>query len=111
MTDPKGMSELQVEAEMMKERDTINLLKEESQTMWLTDQFVKKPCSVLVIGYIILILLTYASIELEFFDISNSSDRDFFIWDDKMTVDLDMYNIAVEYMDEKFGSSTQGVRS
>lgn len=28
-----------------------------------------------------------------------------------MTVDLDMYNIAVEYMDEKFGSSTQGVRS
>ena len=105
------MSELQVEAEMMKERDTINLLKEESQTMWLTDQFVKKPCSVLVIGYIILILLTYASIELEFFDISNSSDRDFFIWDDKMTVDLDMYNIAVEYMDEKFGSSTQGVRS
>ena len=96
---------------MIKERDTINLLKEESETMWLTDQFVMKPCSVLIIGYIILTLLTYVSVQLEFFEISDSSNRDFFIWSDKMTVDLDMYNIAVEYMDEKFGSSTQGVRS
>lgn len=38
MSDAKDKNEqLQLEADMLKERDTINLLKEESETMWLTD--------------------------------------------------------------------------
>ena len=68
MIDPQGNIDVQVEAgrgwhvERAKEKDTINLLREESETMWLTDQFVMKPCSVLIVGYAILVLLTYMSV-------------------------------------------------
>ena len=62
MIDPQGNFDVQVEADMSKEKDTINLLREESETMWLTDQFVMKPCSVLIVGYAILVLLTYMSV-------------------------------------------------
>lgn len=86
-----------------KEKDAIEQLKRESKRMWLTDQFVKRPISVLIVGYATLILMTYLSVQLEYFEISDSAPRDFLIWDDPMTVDLDMFNVANEYMDEKIG--------
>ena len=79
--------------------------------MWLTDQFVRRPISVLIVGYAVLIFLTYLSVTLEYFEISDTEPRDFLIWRDPKTVDLDMFNIANEYMEEKIGSSKQGIRS
>ena len=50
-----------------------------------------------------LIFLTYLSVALEFFMISDQSPRDFLIWDDQMTIDLDMFNIANKYLEDEFG--------
>lgn len=79
--------------------------------MWLTDQFVRRPISVLIVGYAFLIFMTYLAVELEYFTISDSAPRDFLVWTDPMTVDLDMFNVANEYMDEEIGQSKQGIRS
>lgn len=79
--------------------------------MWLTDQFVRRPLSVLIIGYAVLLVFAYVAVSLELFQISDRSPRDFQIWDDQKTIDLDMFNIANEYLDEKIGGSEKGVRS
>jgi hypothetical protein len=64
---------------------------------------VNRPLSVLITGYAALIFLTYLSVALEFFMISDQSPRDFLIWDDQMTIDLDMFNIANKYLEDEFG--------
>ena len=90
--------------------------------MWLTDYFVKRPLSVLITGYAALIFLTYLSVALEFFMISDqiprywgygtarvphpvgprghTPPRNFLIWDfypkwwsDKRTIDLFNFNL------------------
>lgn len=64
------------------DKNTIEQLRRESKRMWLTDSFVNRPLSVLIIGYAVLIFLTYLSVELEYFVISDQSPRDFLIWSD-----------------------------
>ena len=64
---------------------------------------MNRPLSVLITGYAVLIFLTYLSVALEFFMISDQSPRDFLIWDDQMTIDLDMFNIANKYLEDEFG--------
>lgn len=81
--------------------------------MILTDLFVNRPCCTLVIGYILLVTLTQISIDYNYFEVSDTSSRDFYIWDDAMTIDLDMLNVAQEYFDDEgdLVDPVQGIRS
>lgn len=79
--------------------------------MMLTDIFVKRPFWTLVVGYSLLITLTQISIDFGYFDISDSSSRDFYIWDDPMTVDLDMFTVASEFFDDNSEALVEPVQA
>jgi len=69
--------------------------------MLITDLFVNRPFITLIVGYFILIALTKLSIDFNYFEVSDTSSRDFYIWSDDMTVDLDMFTVASEFFDEE----------
>lgn len=75
---------------------------------------VNRPCCTLCVGYIVLIILTYISIKEDYFTISDQSARDYWIWTDPMTVDLDMFNVGSDYFETATGrqnKAVEGVRS
>ena len=57
--------------------------------MWLTDKFVDRPGTVLIIGGLILILLTFLTVQLEYLNLDPTNDRDFLIWDDPIVESFD----------------------
>ena len=65
-----------------KEEDVIAQWKRESEQMMLTDLFVNRPFWTLAIGYFLLGTLTLISVENNYFEVSDSSSRDFYIWSD-----------------------------
>ena len=93
--------------------DVIEQWKKESEQMLITDLFVNRPFITLIVGYSILIALTKLSIDFNYFEVSDTSSRDFYIWSDDMTVDLDMFTVASEFFDEEgdLVDPVQGVRS
>lgn len=95
-------------------QDVIDQWKRESEEMWLTNMMVNRPCCTLCIGYIVLIIITYISISQDYFSISNESARDYLIWTNPMTVDLDMFNVGTDYFETSSGrknKAVEGVRS
>lgn len=76
------------------DEEVIAQWKKEAEQMILTDLFVNRPFCTLIIGYIMLITLTQISIDQSYFEVSDTSSRDFYIWDEQMTVDLDMFTVA-----------------
>ena len=95
-------------------QDVIDQWKKESEEMWLTNMMVNRPCCTICIGYILLIVLTYISIKQDYFGISDTSARDYLIWTDPMTVDLDMFNVGSDYFEttsSRQNKAVEGVRS
>ena len=95
-------------------QDVIDQWKRESEEMWLTNMMVNRPCCTLCVGYILLIILTYMSIANNYFSISDATNRDYLIWTNPMTVDLDMFNVGTDYFETASGRQNkkiEGVRS
>jgi len=75
----------------------------ESEQMWLTDKFVDRPGTVLIIAFIPLMAMAVLSTSLGYFDIAPQNDRDFLIWDDPIIQNFDKLNLAKDYID-KYGA-------
>lgn len=72
------------------DKDEIDQLMREGKAMWLTNQMVDRPCTVIVVGFIILICMSGAAFGLGYFEMNPQHNREFLIWDDHTTVIYDM---------------------
>lgn len=64
-------------SEKGKDDEVIAQWKRESEQMLLTDLMVNRPFLTLIVGYAILILLTKLSVDLNYFEVSDTTSRDF----------------------------------
>lgn len=80
------------------ERKLREQLEKESQPIWLTNMFVRRPCLLLIVSFILLAYMSRVSFKNGYFDLADSEGRDFLVWSDpKVKVD-DMRNLAREYI-------------
>ena len=64
--------------------------------MKLTNWFVDRPCTVMLVGFGILLLITVVSYLLGFFKMTEQHHREYLIWDDKFTRLYDMRDAALD---------------
>jgi hypothetical protein len=64
--------------------------------MKMTNFMIKRPCVVILTGYLILIIFTFISINFKLFNIDEGGSRDFFILDDPIVMDLARFSLANE---------------
>ena len=57
--------------------------------MRLTTLYVERPCTVLSIGFVLLILVSAVSAALGYFDLNPQHNREFLVWDHEATVAWD----------------------
>jgi hypothetical protein len=57
--------------------------------MKITNAFVDKPCTIIFLGYFILIILTIIAMMCKLFDMDPVTDREYLVWDDPRTVSWD----------------------
>ena len=62
----------------------------EGQPIWITNLFVNRPWTVLIIGYLILIAATVVAVVNDYFALTPQNNRDFLIWDDERVIPWDM---------------------
>lgn len=85
-------------------------LLREGQPMRLTNWFVDRPCTVMLTGFGILILITAASYLLGFFKMNEQHRREYLIWDDKLTNTYDMRQAAIDEILASKGEQKQPER-
>lgn len=62
----------------------------EGQPMKITNLFVDRPCTVMLSGFVVLILIAAASYMLGLFEMTEQHRREYLIWDDDATNVYDM---------------------
>ena len=70
---------------------------------------IKRPCLVLIVGYVIMIYLTYLCLEMDYLQLINQGDRDFLIWDDPSVRNWDLRDLANQYLN-KYRDKENGSR-
>ena len=55
------------------DQEYIEQLKRESENMWITDKFIESPCKILIIGYIVMIIISFIPILAGFFEIADGA--------------------------------------
>ena len=84
---------------------------EESEPNKLTNMFVDHPCKMICCGYVLLFLLCFIAIKFNFFDINTDQGREWYVWDDPITRDYEMYTLADTYIDDNTGKAQMDVRA
>lgn len=64
--------------------------------MSITNAFVEKPCVVIFIGVLILVLLTIIAVACKFFEMDTPGDREYLVWSDPRTLSWDKQIAAQE---------------
>lgn len=82
----------------------------EGQPMTITNFLVDKPCTVMITGYLILIVISLLSLGLGFFTVADQSPREMLIWDNQATLDFDMHTGAINKIQAAEDSVEQAVR-
>ena len=57
--------------------------------MKITDMFVDKPCTIIMAGIALLILLTIIAVACKLFEMDSPSDREYLVWSDPRTMSWD----------------------
>ena len=70
----------------------------DSEPMRITNLMVDKPCTVIVISMIVLIVISGIAQAAGYFELDPQNNRDFLIWDDKRTIAWDKQVIAEELL-------------
>jgi hypothetical protein len=73
-------------------------LLKDSQPFWLTDQFIIRPCVSILITMIFLVIITFVSVQLDYFALNEPNSREYLIWDDPRAKAWDMKIIAEEFI-------------
>lgn len=84
---------------------------EDSEPTKLTNIFVDHPCKVMGVGYCMLIILTIIAFSASFFDMNTEQGREWYVWDDPITRDFEMYTLADTYVDKNTGKAQLDVRA
>ena len=66
--------------------------------MWLTDQFIEYPCIFIGLGLFILFIITLIAMTNNYFELNDTTNRDFLIWDDEKTFAWDKLTVAEEFI-------------
>ena len=73
-----------------KDKDVVEYLIQEGQPMRMTNWFVDKPCTVMGVGFFVLIVISILAVTLGYFEQTEQHRREYLIWDDQMTKNYDM---------------------
>lgn len=79
-------------------------LLKDSQPMWLTDQYIIRPCVSILLGFLLLIIFTFIAVKLDYFALNPASQREYLIWDDPRAKAWDKKLVAEEYILTSAGS-------
>ena len=60
-------------------------LIKEGEPMFITNIFVEKPCTVLISGFTVLMIITIISFFLGYFKLNPQHDREYLVWDHNAT--------------------------
>ena len=66
----------------------------------LTDVFVNRPCTVIMLGLLLLFVITGFVVQQEWFTASEQTERDYLIWSDPATIDRDKVRRAEDTLAE-----------
>lgn len=77
----------------------------------MTTIFVDHPCKVMGAGYCCLIILTVIAFAASFFDLNTEQGREWYVWDDPITKDFEMFTLADTYIEKNSGKTIQDVRA
>jgi hypothetical protein len=89
-------------AEKLSEAD--EALLRDSEPMWLTDQFINRPCTSIGIGMLTLFVLTGVAVMLDYFALTPANTREYLIFSDPRTYAWDMKILAEEFILTNAGS-------
>lgn len=89
-----------------KEREKIEHLKKQSENMWLTDQYIERPCIVLAVCLVLFTIATILTISLDWFKLSDQGNRDWYVWDHKKVEHKDMLVQAQEAFQKSTSKDT-----
>lgn len=64
-------------------------VKELGKEMWLTRQFVMRPCVVCLLGLVLIAICVILTFSQELMTVPDATDRDFLVWDDVKTYNWD----------------------
>lgn len=78
--------------------EVIELLKKDSEPMWITNLFIARPCTVIWLGMLVLFVISGAANELGYFEMDDQTNRDYLVLDDKKTVSWDKMVVGEEYI-------------
>jgi len=91
-------------------RKRIQLAKE-MEPMRLTNWFVDCPCTVLIVSFGILFLITGVVVTNGWIALTDPGNRDFLLWKDPIVVNNDKRTLAYEYLEKYDGDKTKDIRS
>jgi hypothetical protein len=86
-------------------------LLEESKPLWIANQFVIRPCTVLSIGFVSLLVIAFITNELGYFEMNEQGNRDFLIWDNDIVIDWDMRNLGRDFIEKYDGGDKKPLRT
>ena len=95
---------------IVKNDEPMRQLMKEAEPMWFTNLLVERPCLVLCVCFIVLFLLTFGAVKLDYFAMNTQGSRDFLIWNDPIVVATDKLSLAKEYLDKNDGSKVKAER-
>ena len=79
--------------------------------MWITDKFIDRPITILLLGMLMLILFTVISVAAGYFELDMGGDRDFMVYDHEITEDWEMYTVAKKHISDNNVKEVEEVRS
>ena len=93
----------------MDQNEIDHLLKEGTPNM-LTSAFIDRPICLIVVSVLALVALSAISFSLGYFKLSDSTNRDFLVWDDQKVIDYDMMVAGKEAIQVAAGQDQKPVR-
>ena len=86
-------------------------LMREGQPTWLTNQFVDRPCTIILLCMLLLLIVTVVSYSLGYFEMDPQSNREFLLWDDPRTIAMDKQSVAYDALKLAEGGQQKALRT
>lgn len=91
---------------MEKQKEKIQIIKQHSQPLWLTNQYVNRPILSFILCLILFSIALFLTINFEWFALSEGGHRDWYIWDHSKVEHMDMHQQALEQFQKSISKET-----
>ena len=99
-----------VEQKKPTNQSDIELLYKEGTPNMITSAFVDRPICLLIFFLLVLLAISIISASLGYFELSDSTNRDFLVWDHQKVIDYDMMVAGKEAIQIAAGLTEKPIR-